>query len=121
MSDQIQSENENMDSALELGIIKCLRDAKRLNEFPHVTKNGEWLTSEHGRWTAGFFVGMIWMSGMVKDDANIYKTAESWAKRLENRSFDCSTHDMGFLFEPSMVRGYNITGNKYFRDNYMLG
>ena len=117
MSDQIQKENENIDSALELGIIKCLHDSKRLSEFPHVTKNGEWLTSEHGRWTAGFFVGMIWMSGMVKDDANIYKTAESWAKRLESRSFDCSTHDMGFLFEPSMVRGFNITGNKYFRDN----
>jgi unsaturated chondroitin disaccharide hydrolase len=109
-------QNARMDAALELGIAKCLGDAERLNAFPHVTRDGDWLISEHGRWTAGFFVGMLWIAGLVRDDTRVFETAETWAKRLVNRSLDRSTHDLGFLFEPSTVRGYNILGRDELRD-----
>jgi unsaturated chondroitin disaccharide hydrolase len=105
-----------LSAALDLGIAKCLRDADRLNAFPHVTRDGDWLTSEHGRWTAGFFVGMLWIAGLVRDDSEIFKIAESWGKRLVDRSLDRSTHDLGFLFEPNMVRGYNILGRNEMRE-----
>ena len=116
LRDETVTSNDLLDATLELGIEKCLRDAERLSAFPHVTRNGDWLISEHGRWTAGFFVGMLWISGMVRDEAAIFEIAVAWAKRLFNRSFDRSTHDMGFLFEPSMVRGYNILGHEGLRD-----
>ena len=110
------AESNRLDEALELGIDKCLRDAGRLEAFPHVTRSGEWLTSEHGRWTAGFFVGMLWLAGLVRGDTGIFETAEAWAGRLANRSLDRSTHDIGFLFEPSTVRGYKIAGRAAQRD-----
>lgn len=110
------AQNDRLDAALELGIEKCLRDAARLDGFPHVTRDGDWLVSEHGRWTAGFFVGMLWIAGLVRDDAEIFETADAWAKRLVNRSFDRSTHDIGFLFETSTVRGYNVLGGDGQRD-----
>ena len=75
-----------------------------------MTRKGDWLVSEHGRWTAGFFVGMLWLAGLVRGSTEIFETADAWAGRLYSRSFDRTTHDMGFLFEPSVVRGYNILG-----------
>ena len=97
-----------LDRALELAITKCLRDANRLGSFPHVTQDGDWLVSEHARWTGGFFVGMLWLAGLLREDDAIMETARSWALRLEPRASDRTTHDMGFLFEPSCVRGHNI-------------
>jgi len=104
-----------LDRALELGITKCLCDAERLPAFPHVTSNGDWLASEHARWTGGFFVGMLWLAGLLRDDPAILKTARSWAMRLAPRATDRSTHDMGFLFEPSCVRGHNIQPDEQLR------
>ncbi len=108
MNKESTLESSILDKALELGIAKCLRDADRLPAFPHVTQNGDWLVSEHARWTGGFFVGMLWLAGAIRKDHKIMDTARSWAIRLAPRAKDCSTHDMGFLFEPSCVRGHNI-------------
>lgn len=110
-----EGNNSNLDRALDLGIAKCLSDAGRLSAFPHVTKDGDWLISEHARWTGGFFVGMLWLAGAVREDPAILKTARSWAMRLAPRATDRSTHDMGFLFEPSCVRGHNIQADEQLR------
>lgn len=59
---------------------------------------------------------MLWIAGLVREDTGIFETAETWAKRLSNRAFDRSTHDLGFLFEPSTVRGYNILGRDEQRE-----
>ncbi len=104
-----------IENALELGINKCLRDAHRLPAFPHVTKDGDWLTSEHGRWTGGFFVGMVWLAGVLREDSEILRMAHSWTMRLAPRAPDRTTHDMGFLFEPSCVRGHNIMPDERLR------
>ena len=104
-----------LDRALELAISKCLRDAGRLPAFPHVTSKGEWLTSEHARWTGGFFVGMLWLAAELRGDPQIRETARSWAMRLAPRAPDRTTHDMGFLFEPSCVRGHNIMPDERLR------
>ncbi|MBM3855114.1 MAG: glucuronyl hydrolase, partial [Verrucomicrobia bacterium] len=101
-------ESDPLDTALELAIDKCWRDAGRLPAFPHVTSKGDWLTSEHARWTGGFFVGMIWLAAELRGDPQIRDTARSWAMRLAPRAPDRTTHDMGFLFEPSCVRGHKI-------------
>jgi unsaturated chondroitin disaccharide hydrolase len=102
------SNHHSEERALELAVHKCLRDAGRLSAFPHVTYAGDWLTSEHARWTGGFFVGMLWLASLLRQDELVSETARSWALRLAPRATDCSTHDMGFLFEPGCVRGYNI-------------
>ena len=61
---------------------KCLRDAARLPSFPHVTRDGDWLVSEHARWTGGFFVGMLWLTGLQREDPSTLETARDWAVRL---------------------------------------
>ena len=102
------------DAVLAEATERVVRDGETLPCFPHVTCDGHWLVSEHGRWTAGFFAGLQWLAHIVRRDEQTRTVAERWTRRLEFRATDRSTHDMGFLFEPSFIRGFHITGKPYF-------
>lgn len=95
---------------LRLAISKVRCDASGLTGFPHVTQDGRWNTSEGGRWTGGFFVGMLWLAHFVDPCPGDLTIITRWLERLRPRATDRSTHDLGFLIEPSFVRGFNITG-----------
>jgi unsaturated chondroitin disaccharide hydrolase len=101
---------------LDALVAKTWRNLNRLDAFPHTTRNGVWRTSEHGRWTAGHWVGIIWLAYLWSGDSALREAAYAWAERLAPRQSDTTTHDMGFLFYPSFVRGYRITGEPFFRD-----
>ncbi len=111
-----ETDDRLLGEALDLGIRKALRDGRKLDAFPHVTRDGRWLISEHGRWTAGFFVGMLWIGSLAGGVPADRELAVAWTRRLAFRAKDRSTHDMGFLFEPSFVRAHKITGSPEFRD-----
>jgi unsaturated chondroitin disaccharide hydrolase len=104
------------EQVLDALVAKTWRNLNRLAAFPHTTRNGVWRTSEHGRWTAGHWVGIIWLAYLWSGDSALREAAYAWAERLAPRQSDTTTHDMGFLFYPSFVRGYRITGEPSFRD-----
>lgn len=83
--------------------------ASAMKAFPHITQEGNWLQSEHGRWTSGFFVGLQWLDFADTGYRASRESAERWLLRMADRQYDCSTHDMGFLFGPSAIFGYRIT------------
>ena len=98
------------------GIARLGESAARLSGFPHTTNRGLWQQSAHGRWTAGFWIGQLWLAYLNMADDRWLHEAERWARRLEARKDDKTTHDMGFLFQPSFVRGWKITRDSYYRD-----
>ena len=104
------------EDALSYGITKLGSTTLRLQAFPHTTDHGRWRQSEHGRWTAGFWVGALWLAYLTTREAYWASEATDWARRLAPRHDDRTTHDMGFLFQPSFVRGWKITHDPYFRD-----
>jgi unsaturated chondroitin disaccharide hydrolase len=106
----------DLKSAFALGVEITSANLKQLEEFPHTTDRGKWKQSRHGRWTAGFWIGLLWLSYLSTGESNWRNKAEEWARRLECRKYDHFTHDMGFLFQPSFVRGYSATGDEYFRN-----
>lgn len=106
--------------ALDYCVEKTRLNLGRLDAFPHWTRDGVWRTSEHGRWTAGFWVGIVWLAYLRSGDPALLAAAEEWTERLEFRKTDTTTHDMGFLFYPSFVRGYLVTGDRYYRDVALL-
>ncbi len=108
--------DRNYQEALDDCVAKTRENLGRLDAFPHTTRKGRWRTSEHGRWTAGHWIGIVWLAYLQTGDPALREEAYRWAARLEPRQHDTSTHDMGFLFYPSFVRGYRITGDRYFRD-----
>ncbi len=89
------------------------------NLFPHYSEDGRWElldvaatsswqgdTYEHGNWTAGFWFGNMWLAALGTGDARFADAARERLPLLAGRAHDATTHDLGFLFYPSVVLGY---------------
>lgn len=100
--------------AFQKGLQKVEHMKAELTGFPHITKEGKWLTNENGHWTGGFWTGLLWLNSLEKNDSRLRAEAKEWAMRLRCRMDDCTTHDQGFIFGPSCVLGYRITGDEEF-------
>lgn len=66
-------------------------------------------------WTAGFWTGMLWLSYEMTGNELYRAVAEAqfddYKKRY--REYDClNHHDIGFLYIPSILAQYKITGNE---------
>lgn len=103
-------------AAMSFGVDKLAENLERLRAFPHTTDHGRWRESEHGRWTGGFWVGALWLAYLHSGDPRWLDAAEQWARRLEPRKRDRTTHDLGMLFQPSFVRGWRITARPWYRE-----
>lgn len=93
---------------------------------PHYTEDGYWKVLpvetrsstvdghyEHGNWTAGFTVGLLWLAGCVRGSDEIADEAANQSARgrlraLSARADDATTHDLGFLFYPSFSLGFAL-------------
>ena len=94
--------------------VKEVDKSIRLKDFPHITENGKWVTTEDGYWTGGFWIGLLWYAHKITGDEKYKDEAYKWSKRLESRKND-KTFDLGFLFYPSFVVGYEITRDSSLR------
>lgn len=99
------------------GLVKVDYMEEMLNgEFPHITKNKQWLTNANGHWTGGFWTGLLWMKGLYTEDSderlNQFNIANNQAKKLSVRMSDNKTHDQGFIFGPSCVLGNHIQSDE---------
>lgn len=108
--------NELLNDALAYGLVKLAENARSLQGFPHTTERGHWRQSEHGRWTAGFWIGSLWIAYLHSGERTWAEEAERWARRLAPRKDDRMTNDMGMLFQFSFVRGWKITNDPYYRE-----
>lgn len=94
--------------------VKKVDKSIKLKGFSHITENGKWITTSDGYWTGGFWVGLLWLSYKISGDEKYKKLAYNWLKLLERRKND-RTFNLGFLFYPSFVLGYEITKDDYLR------
>jgi unsaturated chondroitin disaccharide hydrolase len=105
--------NWNKNSILNNAVKKVEKSIK-LKDFPHITESGKWITTKDGYWTGGFWVSLLWQVYKITGDEKYKSEAYKWTKMLESRRND-KTFDLGFLFYPSFVIGYEITKGDYFR------
>lgn len=70
---------------------------------------------ENNQWTCGFWPGEVWLSYERTGDAAFKNTAltlvDSFLYRIENK-IEVDHHDMGFLYSPSCVAAYKLTGSE---------
>ena len=107
----------NEKEILDKGFRKIKNMEEHLRDFPHITRNGEWLTHANGHWTGGFWVGLLWLKSLYaleSEKQQLQEMAAAWAKRLAVRATDNKTHDQGFIFGPSCIFGYRLTGDPEF-------
>ncbi|SCP97634.1 glycoside hydrolase family 88 protein [Anaerobium acetethylicum] len=71
--------------------------------------------TENTEWTTGFWTGEIWLAYEKTGEACFRQAAEvqveSFLNRIEKK-IDVNHHDMGFLYSPSCVAAYKLTGSE---------
>ena len=83
------------------------------------SEGGFYAPTENVDWTTGFWTGEIWLAYECTGDERLKAAGDiqidSFLRRIENR-IDVDTHDLGFLYSPSCVAGYQLTGNPRGRE-----
>jgi unsaturated chondroitin disaccharide hydrolase len=114
--------------SLRVALQRCVVNANKLmgmTDFPYATRNGKWQTVSpadvgfmpaHGSWTVGFTPGLLWLAYRVTGDQRYVDAALERCKRFVHRKHDSTTHDIGFVFTPSFIDGYEITGKDWLRE-----
>ncbi len=108
-------------SEIERGLDCCLKqiDANMDalgTKFPWcATKGLKYPIIENIEWTDGFWTGLLWLAYEVTGD-NKYRdrameNVGSFLYRVENR-IELDHHDLGFLYVPSCVAAYRLTGSE---------
>ncbi|MHA1805801.1 MAG: glycoside hydrolase family 88 protein [Promethearchaeota archaeon] len=95
-------------------ITQKLKKHLKIENFPHVTKNGKWQTTRDGYWSGGFWIGILWWMHVHTGDDLFKNEAIKWLKRLEKRKTS-RTFDLGFIFYPSFILGYKITKDEQLK------
>ena len=101
------------------GVLK--RNMERYGtDFPSAcATGGKYRIKKNDDWTNGFWTGMLWMAYLHTGD-EVFKTlalknTDSFRQRLDDH-FVLDHHDIGFLYSPSVVAAYRVTGDEGQRD-----
>ena len=102
--------------ALDYGLAKLKAVAPGITSFPEITRAEKWTYVADGGWIGGFWPGTLWLAHLDSGDAQFRALAEAANDRLAPRRLQPRDHDLGFLFYPSWVTAYRLTGDVKWRD-----
>ncbi|MFI6095465.1 glycoside hydrolase family 88 protein [Lentzea sp. NPDC051213] len=102
--------------ALDYGLAKLKAVAPGITSFPEITRFEKWTYVADGGWIGGFWPGTLWLAHLDSGDAQFRALAEAANDRLAPRRLEPRDHDLGFLFYPSWVTAYRLTGDTKWRD-----
>ena len=82
---------------------------------PSASVNHFYQPGSNYEWTPGFWTGEVWLAYEKTGDEALKKTAEievqDFYRRIKEKD-GVNHHDMGFLYCPSCVAAYKLTGNE---------
>lgn len=111
---------EEITAALDFASEQVCRNLPEFTEkFQNAySENGFYKSIENDYWTTGFWTGEIWLSYEHTNNPALKRAGEiqidSFLNRIEKK-INVDHHDMGFLYSPSCVAGYKLTGNQIGR------
>ncbi|MFB9326046.1 glycoside hydrolase family 88 protein [Paenibacillus aurantiacus] len=87
--------------------------------FPHITEGRKYEWGGNDDWIEGFYTGLAWLSYEYSGDEWFKAAAEaqleSYAHRLKHHIV-LDHHDIGFLYSPSAIAQWRITGHEGARE-----
>ena len=112
--------DSEVEAALDAASAQVIRN---LPKFTHCfqkaySENGFYQPTENRDWTTGFWTGEIWLADEHTKNPALKEAGEIQMKDFLNRieeKIDVETHDLGFLYSPSCVAGYKLTGSQVGR------
>lgn len=116
-----------IDNAIEKCLLKIKRNIPRFLDFRpevgyeenkmqktrYIQKN--FLDDKIGEWLSGMYEGMYWLCYEFTGDKVFLDAANHYLKyfvKREEKKHDMICHDTGFVFTPSLVAAYKVTGDK---------
>ncbi|NLT06818.1 MAG: glycosyl hydrolase [Solirubrobacterales bacterium] len=93
-------------------------------QLPTYTSGGAWVTDADPwapNWAGGFLTGMLWIFARRSGEAWWREHAERYCEVLEPRADDTTTHDLGFVLEPSWGRWYELEPTERAREVLVRG
>lgn len=113
-------ENKQRNTELQTSVEYCLNQIERgletfTNRYPaDASINGIYPAVENIGWTTGFWTGMLWLAYEISNKKLYREVAlqqvQDFYHRIKNE-IGVEHHDMGFLYSPSCVAAYKITGD----------
>lgn len=99
-------------------ILGCLGQFTEKFQKPY-SENGFYHPIGNDEWTTGFWTGEIWLAYEWSGDERLKSAADvqvkDFLKRIDEKHL-VDHHDMGFLYSPSCVAAYKLTGNPLGRE-----
>ena len=111
--------NSWIGEAIATAIARTDAIAASVTDFPHITEKGRWSSTPDGVWTGGFWAGLLWLAYERMPSDSRAKLARSFTDRLLPRASDTHNHDLGFMFFPSAIKGWQLTGDERYRQAAM--
>lgn len=102
--------------ALDYALAKLRAVAPGITSFPEITRFEKWTYVADGGWIGGFWPGTLWLAHLDSGEARFRALGEAANDRLAPRRLEPRDHDLGFLFSPSWVTAYRLTGDAKWRD-----
>lgn len=108
---------QEIKDALDICMVKIDRNIEIYGElFPYpATKNNTYDVMDNVEWTNGFWTGILWLAYEYSNCDKYRLLAEKHIESFHNRilnNIEVDHHDLGFLYIPSCVSAYKLTGNK---------
>lgn len=110
-----------LEEAMQRACEKLKRSIDKFkNEFPEVgADGGVYNTSDRFNWTSGMLTGCYWLAYQYTGD-DVFKNAaedmiEIFAEHAKTGEW-LNDHDTGFIYSPSCVAGYKITGDEKMKE-----
>lgn len=117
LSDMPEISPEEVRQALDLAADLVIHNLPDFTDrFPKAySENGFYAATDNVDWTTGFWTGEIWLTYEHTGKTQLLEAGnmqmESFLERIEKKR-DVETHDLGFLYSPSCVAGYKLTGSE---------
>ncbi|WP_206796807.1 glycoside hydrolase family 88 protein [Amycolatopsis sp. MtRt-6] len=109
------SATRTLRQAADYAVAKLRAVAPGVTAFPVGTKFEKWTYSQNGDWVGGFWPGQLWLAWLHSGEEQFKALALASAEKLAPRRDDTTTHDLGFLFYPSWVTAWRLTGDEKWR------
>ena len=110
---------KRLDRLVELAITKsleCIRKSVSEIKSPalyptYADKSLHWKLKSSDDWTSGFYPGCLWYAYELSKDNNFKQYAIQWTAGIERQKYNTKTHDLGFRFGCSFVKGLKLAPN----------
>lgn len=111
----MKTEGSWLVDAIDQGVRRVKKIDSGVVDFPHITEKKQWTFTPDGVWTGGFWAGLLWLAYEYDGDETSLARAIHFTDRLLPRAEDANNHDLGFMFVPSAVKGWQLQGNEEYR------